>query len=121
MGKFGGHKVWQIDFSSTWRKKVWRINSSTNRLLIVSANLDGFSLTNHGRVAKFAKLACYTVIYFLCIPLHGLAFYSLNYPLCLFPSYHNHAFVAIYIFQPNYATIYLMYPLAGYQLKNLQA
>ena len=43
-------------FSSIWQKKVWQINRSTNRLSIVSANLDGFSLANHGRFAKFAKL-----------------------------------------------------------------
>ena len=38
--------------SSIWRKKVWRINRSANRLLIVSTNLDGFSLTNRGQFAK---------------------------------------------------------------------
>ena len=27
------------------------------------------------------------LIYFLCTPLHEVAFYSLNYPICLFPSY----------------------------------
>ena len=42
-------------------KKVWRINRSANRSLIVSTNLDGFSLTNHGRFTKFAKLSRYTV------------------------------------------------------------
>ena len=36
-------------------EKVWWINGSANRLLIVSTKLDGFSLTNHGRFAKFAK------------------------------------------------------------------
>ena len=30
---------------------------SANRLLIVSANLNGFSLANRGRFAKFAKLS----------------------------------------------------------------
>ena len=40
-----------------WRKKVWRINRSANRLLIVSTTLDGFSLANHGRFTKFAKLS----------------------------------------------------------------
>ena len=34
---------------------------SANRLLIVSTNLDGFSLANHGRFAKFAKLSRHTV------------------------------------------------------------
>ena len=38
-------------------KKVWQINRSANRLLIVSTNLDGFSLVNHGRFTKFAKLS----------------------------------------------------------------
>ena len=62
-------KVWQREslknwlFSSLWQKKVWQ----TNRLLIVSTNLDGFSLVNHRRFAKFsklppAKLFHYTVI-----------------------------------------------------------
>ena len=37
-------------------KKVWRINRSENRLLIVSTDLDDFSLANHGQFAKFAKL-----------------------------------------------------------------
>ena len=35
-------------FLSIQWKKVWRINKSANRLLIVSADLDGFSLANHG-------------------------------------------------------------------------
>ena len=41
--------------------KVWQINGSANGLFIVSTNLDGFSLANHGRFAKFAKLSHYTV------------------------------------------------------------
>ena len=41
---------------SIWQKKVWWINRSANWLLIVSTNLDGFSLTNHGRFTNFAKL-----------------------------------------------------------------
>ena len=41
-------------------KKVWRINitRSAKKLLIVSTNLDGFSLANHGQFAKFAKPSC---------------------------------------------------------------
>ena len=36
-------------------KKVWRINRSSNRLLIVSfTSFDGFSLANHGWFTKFA-------------------------------------------------------------------
>ena len=42
---------------SIWQKKVWRINRSANRLLIISTNLDGFSLANHGRFAKFANIS----------------------------------------------------------------
>ena len=34
-----------------------RIHNSANRLLIASINLDGFSLPNHGRFTKFAKLS----------------------------------------------------------------
>ena len=51
--------------SSIWRKKIWRINRSTNRLFIVSTNLHSFSLANRGRFAKFAKLSRYTVIYII--------------------------------------------------------
>ena len=51
-GKFGRGKVWGIDSSRAFGKKVWQINISTNRLLIISTNLDGFSLANHGRFAK---------------------------------------------------------------------
>ena len=45
-------KVWQGEclanllFSSVWRKKVWRMNSSAKGLLIVTTNLNGFSLAN---------------------------------------------------------------------------
>ena len=52
MGKFG-----EMTFLAFGEKKVWQINKSTNRLLIESTNLDGFSLANHGRFAKFAKLS----------------------------------------------------------------
>ena len=40
----------------------YSIYRSANRLLIVSANLNGFSLANRGRFAKFAKLSRYTVL-----------------------------------------------------------
>ena len=32
-----------------------RSNRSADRLLIANTNLDGFSLANHGRFAKFAR------------------------------------------------------------------
>ena len=35
------------------------------------------------------------LIYFLHTPLHGLAFYSFIYPVCLFLSYLKHAFVYV--------------------------
>ena len=57
----------------------------------------------------------FLLIYFLYTPLHGLAFYSFNYLLCLFPSYLNHAFV---YFNRISTTIYLMYL---HTLKNLHA
>ena len=67
VGKFGGGKFGELTLSEPWRKKVWRINTSVNRLLIVITNLDGFTLANHWRFAKFAKLSpaklsCYMVI-----------------------------------------------------------
>ena len=48
-GKFG-----ELISLSLWRKKVWQINRSANRLLIVSTNLDGFSLVNHRQFAKLS-------------------------------------------------------------------
>ena len=38
-----------------WRKKVWRMNRSAKGLSMVTTNLDGFSLVNRRRFAKFAK------------------------------------------------------------------
>ena len=55
-------KVWQGEtlanllFLSIWRKKVWRMNRSANRLSIVTTDLDGFSLANHRRFATFAAI-----------------------------------------------------------------
>ena len=43
--------------SSFWRKKVWQMNRSTKGLLIVTTNLDGFSLVNRRRFTKFAKFS----------------------------------------------------------------
>ena len=56
-------KVWRAEclvnllFSSVWRKKVWRMNRSAKGLSMVTTNLDGFSLVNRRRFAKFAKLS----------------------------------------------------------------
>ena len=38
-------------------EKVWRINRSAKGLSMVTTNLDGFSLANRRRFAKFAKLS----------------------------------------------------------------
>ena len=53
--------VWQGEcflanllFSGVRWKKVWRMNESVKRLLIVTATLDGFSLANHKQFAKYA-------------------------------------------------------------------
>ena len=55
------------------------------------------------------------ILYFLRIPLHELAFYSLNYPLCLFP--HNST-MCLYIS----TKLMLLFTLCIlYYLKNLQA
>ena len=52
-------------------EKVWRMNRSANWLSIVTTNLYGFSLANHGRIAKFtkhspAKLSRYTITPLVC-------------------------------------------------------
>ena len=44
-----------------WAEKVWRMNRSAKGLSMVGINLDGFSLANRLRFAKFAKLSRYTV------------------------------------------------------------
>ena len=41
--------------SSIWQKKVWQNNRSTSRLSIISTNLDGFSLANHGQFANVSS------------------------------------------------------------------
>ena len=43
--------------SNIWQKKVWRMNRSAKKLLIVITNLDGFSLANCRQFAEFAKLS----------------------------------------------------------------
>ena len=71
-GKFWqGETLVNAPFLSIWRKKVRLMNSSANRLSIVTTNLDGFSLANHWRIGDDspnspnflpAKLSHYTVI-----------------------------------------------------------
>ena len=54
----------------------------------------------------FLLICLILLIYFLRTPLHGLAFHNFTYPLSLFPSYLNHAFV---YFNQISVTIYLVY------------
>ena len=64
-GKFGSNKcLVKVDGLRFWR---WQINRLAKKLLIVTSNLDGFSLANCWWFAKFAKLSptkhsCYTVM-----------------------------------------------------------
>ena len=60
--KLGGGKFGELILFEHLVKKVWRINRSANRLLIVCTNVDGFSLANDGQFAKFAKLSRYMVV-----------------------------------------------------------
>ena len=45
------------EFTVFGRKKVWRMNRSAKGLLILTTTLDGFSLTNCRRFAKFTKFS----------------------------------------------------------------
>ena len=45
VGKFGGDNVWR-KWINILAKKVWQMNRLAKRLLIVTANLHGFSLAN---------------------------------------------------------------------------
>ena len=64
--------------------KVWQLNRSAKRLLVVSTSLDGFSLANHGRFAKFAelsptKLSCYMIPQVLvCLNISSKGYYMLS-------------------------------------------
>ena len=77
-------KVWRGEclanllFSNVWQKKIWRINSSAKGLLIVTTNLDGFSLANRRQFTKFAKLSTRQTfpLYGITLP-RGWAHYGL--------------------------------------------
>ena len=47
MGKFGREEFGELTLFKHLAK-VWQINRSANKLLIVSTNLDGYKLANHG-------------------------------------------------------------------------
>ena len=61
VGKFGGGNVWQIDSFQVFGERVWRINISTEKLLIVSTNLDGFSLGNKNKLPNPPQTSHYIV------------------------------------------------------------
>ena len=44
-GKFGGANVWQKGMDKDSGEKIWQMNRLAKRLLIVTTNLEGFSLT----------------------------------------------------------------------------
>ena len=56
-GNFGGGNVGELTRFEHLAKKVWQINRSANRLLMISTNLDGCSLANHVQFAKFANVS----------------------------------------------------------------
>jgi len=52
--------------SSIWWKKVWQMNRFSQKVIVISRNLEGFSLANHRRFPNSpnflpAKLSRYTV------------------------------------------------------------
>ena len=60
VGKFGRENVWRIDymyFRAFGEEKFGKLINQPKGLLILSTNLDGFSLANHGQFAKFTKLS----------------------------------------------------------------
>jgi len=53
-GKFSTQKIWQ---------KIWQMNRFSQKVIIVSRNLDDFSLANRSQFAKFVKLSsCQTFL-----------------------------------------------------------
>ena len=54
-------------------EKVWRMNRSAKGLSMITTNLDGFSLANRRRFAKFAKLSPRQTF-----PLYGISNLYLN-------------------------------------------
>ena len=46
MGKFGRDNVWQKWMNEDFGQKIWQMNRSTKRLLIVATNLDSFGFAD---------------------------------------------------------------------------
>ena len=67
----------------------YHLDTSPYSSYIWSFKLTPFTAT----IFQYASFFLLILNRFLHTPLHGLVFYSYNYPLCLFTSYFNHAFV----------------------------
>ena len=63
MGTFGGINVWQKWKDEDFGKKVWEMNRSAIRLIIVTTNLDGFKL---GRSLMIHKICQTFLLYGIC-------------------------------------------------------
>ena len=102
-----GGKFWQGNtlaswlVLSIWEKKIWWINRLANGLLMINTNLDGFSLPNHGRFAKFAnvsstKVSLHTVfIMFVIFPHLHLCIYMF-YLMIIYIIYMMHLHVLLH-------------------------
>ena len=97
-GKFGRVKLWRIRPFWVFGGKKFGEWTSANRLSIVTSNLYGFSLANHRRFAKFAKLSpCQT------FPLYGSYFLKVTTPtlyihIHIYNIYIMHYIIYIYIY-----------------------
>jgi len=52
VGKFG-----ELTCFEHLAEKYWQMNKVSQKVITTSRNLEGFSLANHGRFAKFAELS----------------------------------------------------------------
>ena len=76
-GKFGRDKVWRIDsFRAFGERTFGELIDQPIGYLIVSTNLDGFSLVSHGQFAKFAKFSPHQTF-----PLYVIFVYQISYLL----------------------------------------
>ena len=81
-------KVWRIYSFRAFGEKFWRMNKFSQKVIIVSRNLDGFSLANCSWFAKFTKL----------FPCQTFLLYSNTNCDCLSenrPSSHNYKYLEI--------------------------
>ena len=98
-------KVWRAEclanllFLNVWRKKVWRMTRSAIGLSMVTINLDGFSLANGRRFAKFAKLSPRQTF-----PLYG-SLYQVYHSL-VSALQHRYAFEALHNICKDFCALY---------------